>query len=144
MELQLVFEVWDSLDGWNGRCLNQLGGKTHEQIERWKSSCRCCPVLPMEGDFWLWDVWVLQRSCFWLKRVWEICSKCFHKFLWDDLQVLMSFAYFLYMKQKWEVVCNRPVQAIQHLVTYNIGPFNLWIWLATRDLGPMLKDCGLT
>ena len=39
---------------WN--VFEQVWGKTQEQIILWKSRCRCCPVLPMEGDFELWDV----------------------------------------------------------------------------------------
>ena len=32
MELQLVFKVWDSLDGLNGRCLNRFGAKRTSKL----------------------------------------------------------------------------------------------------------------
>ena len=105
----------------------QVWGKTHEQIVLWNSICRGCPVLPNEDDSELWEVSGLKGSCFRFNVICKSCFKSLHKLILSDVVVVVSFAYFLYMKQKWEVMCNMPVQAIHHLAHFSLGPSNLLI-----------------
>ena len=144
MELQLVFKVWDSLDGWNGRCLNRFGPKRTSQLSygsQVAGSALFCQwkVISGYGMFEGFRGRVSgSKGC--EKDVQNVCTSLF----WLMFLVLMYLAYFLYMKQTWEVMSNRPVQASLMLAHLSLGPSNMWILLSTSDMDQCSRNSVLT
>ena len=134
MELQLVFEVWDSLDELNGRCLKQLGAKRTSQMSygtQVAAPALFCQrnVISSYGMFWGSST-PDSSSKGWEKSVQTLCVS------WSML--VFKFSSFgqisCFWSKKVEVICNRLMQAIQHPLTSALSPPNQWICLAARDL----------
>ena len=94
----------------------QVWAKMHEQIVLWNSICRKCPVFPNEDDSEIWEVSGLKGSYFRFNVMCKSCLKSVRKLILSDVVVLVSFAYFLYMKQRCVSLCSQACTS--HLVCY--------------------------
>ena len=83
----------------------------------------------------------MKGSCFRLVGRYGTCLQCLSKLVLTDMRGCLCFASFLYLKFK----CGSEVTGLYRLsnmLAYiALGPSDLWICFAARDLGPMLKDC---